>query len=94
MKFLVTWTIEPANIESAQQRFVEKGGQYGEDVHLLGQWHSVNGLGGWSVVEAKSAIALTTWLDAWNDLLEISITPVVDIQEAAEFLARKLKPAA
>jgi hypothetical protein len=91
MKFLATWTIQPQHILAAQKRFVEKGGQYGEGVQLLGQWHSANGVKGWSLVEAQSAMALNVWLDAWADLLEITITPVVEAQEAAGYLANKMK---
>jgi hypothetical protein len=91
VKFLATWSIQGTNVQAAQQRFVQKGGQYGEGVRLLGQWHSVNGVHGWSVVEAESALALTTWLDAWADLLEISITPVIEATEAGGFLTNKFK---
>ena len=91
MKFLSTWSIQGINVQAAQQRFVQKGGQYGEGVQLLGQWHSVNGVHGWSVVEAESALALTTWLDAWADLLEITITPVIEATEAGGFLTNKFK---
>ena len=90
MTFLATWSITTANVQAAQQRFVEKGGQYGE-VRLLGQWHSANGVNGWSVVETDSAMALNAWLDAWADLLEIARTPVVDAQDAGKFLTQKLK---
>jgi hypothetical protein len=38
-------------------------------------------------------MALNTWLDAWADLLEIAITPVVETQEAATYLANKFKKA-
>jgi hypothetical protein len=93
MKFLASWSIPATNVQAAQKRFVEKGGQYGKGVQLLGQWHSVNGVKGWSVVEAESAMALNTWLDAWADLLEIAITPVVEAQEAATYLANKFRKA-
>jgi hypothetical protein len=88
MKFMTTWSIPAATLETAQQRFVEKGGQYGE-VKLLGQWHSANGVQGWSIVESDSAMAINTWLDAWADLLDITITPVVEAEEAAGFLTKK-----
>ena len=91
MKFLATWSIQTANVQAAQQRFVQKGGQYGEGVQLLGQWHSANGVRGWSVVESESAMALNSWLDAWADLLDITITPVVEAEEAAGYLAKKFK---
>jgi Protein of unknown function (DUF3303) len=91
VKFLATWSIQGTNVQAAQQRFVQKGGQYGEGVQLLGQWHSVNGVQGWSVVEAESAMALNRWLDAWADLLEITVTPVVEAAEAGGFLTDKFK---
>ena len=92
VKFLAEWSIQGANLPAAQQRFVEKGGQYGEGVQLLGQWHAANSAKGWSVVEAESAMALVVWLDAWADLLDITITPVIEAGEAAEYLVTKLKP--
>jgi hypothetical protein len=57
MKFMTTWSIPAAHLQTAQQRFVDKGGLYGE-VKLLGQWHSTNGVNGWSLVESDSATAL------------------------------------
>jgi len=91
VKFLATWTIAGSNVQAAQQRFVDKGGQYGQDVTLLGQWHSANGVKGWSLVESDSAMALNVWLDAWADLLDITITPVIEAQEAGAYLTQKLK---
>ncbi len=91
MKFLATWTIAGSNVKAAQQRFVDKGGQYGQNVTLLGQWHSANGVNGWSLVESDSAMALNVWLDAWADLLDITITPVIEAQEAGAYLTQKLK---
>ena len=90
MKFIATWNIASANLAAAQRRFVEEGGKYGEGCRLLGQWHSVNGVQGWGLVEAESAMALNMWLDAWADLLVITITPVVEAEEAAAFMAKKL----
>jgi len=34
MNFLATWTIQPEHMLPAQKRFVEKGGQYGQGVHV------------------------------------------------------------
>ena len=90
MKFMATWNIPAAHVQTAQQRFVKKGGLYG-DVKLLGQWHSVNGVEGWSLVETDSAMAINAWLDSWADLLDITITPVVEAEEAGGFLTRKFK---
>ena len=36
-------------------------------------------------------MALNVWLDAWADLLDITITPVVEAQEAGAYLTQKLK---
>ena len=63
MKFMATWNIPAAHVQTAKQRFVKKGGLYG-DVKLLGQWHSVNGVEGWSLVETDSAMAINAWLDS------------------------------
>jgi Protein of unknown function (DUF3303) len=46
---------------------------------------------GWSLVESQSAMPLNVWLDAWADLLDITITPVVEAQEAAGYLTNKMK---
>ncbi len=35
-------------------------------------------------------MALNMWLDAWADLLDITITPVVDAEEAAAYMVKKL----
>ena len=91
MKFMVSWAVEAANLEAAQERFVDKDGQYGEAT-VLGQWYSTNGVSGWSLIEAEDAVALNCWTEAWADILNIGmIAPVVEGQELAAFLAKKIK---
>lgn len=91
MKFMVTWTVEAANLEAAQRRFIEQDGHYAE-AKLLGQWYATNGVSGWSLVESEDATALDSWISFWADLLNISmIAPVVEGQEVAAFLASKVK---
>lgn len=86
MKFITTWSVRPAQQREATARFLQTGGGPPAGVTMLGRWHAAGK--GWVLAETDNAKALYEWLAQWGDLLEFSVTPVVEDAEAAEVLKK------
>jgi len=68
MKFMTTWSLEPAHRKQATARFLETGGSPPTGVKMLGRWHGP--AGGFVLAETSDIKALYEWLGQWSDLLE------------------------
>ena len=86
MKFLVTWSLQTIHQKEATARFLATGGPPPSGVAMLGRWHGP--AGGFCLAETSDAKALYEWVRAWCDLLEFTVTPVVDDAEAAEVMKK------
>jgi hypothetical protein len=82
MKFMTTWSLTPDQQKEATARFLQTGGGPPAGVTMLGRWHAAGA--GWVLAETDNAKALFEWLAQWSDLLEFSVTPVLEDAEAAE----------
>jgi hypothetical protein len=91
MKFMSTWTLIPGSVKTAAEQFLAGGGLEGEDVKLLGRWHSADCSGGFSLYETDSAAALHLGAAKWADLLEINTIAVVEDAEAGPNLVTVFK---
>ncbi len=91
MKFMSTWSLLPGSVKAAAQQFLAGGGLEGEDVKLLGRWHSADCTGGFSLYETNSAAALHQGAAKWADLIEINTVPVIEDGEAGANLAAVFK---
>lgn len=88
MKFMTTWSLKPAQQREATARFLKTGGSPPAGVTMLGRRHGAGH--GFVLSETDSAKALYEWLAQWTDLLEFTVTPVVEDAEAAEALQKVL----
>jgi Domain of unknown function (DUF3303) len=86
MKFIVKWKIPSETRIAAEKRFLESGGAPPAGVHLIGRWHGASGWG-LAVAETTDAKALYTWVQQWNDVLELDVTPCLDDAEGAEVIS-------
>jgi hypothetical protein len=86
MKFMVRWKIPCAARVAAEQRFLATGGAPPAEVKIVGRWHGASSWGV-AIAETSDARALYTWVQQWNDLLELEVTPCLDDAEAAEVIA-------
>jgi hypothetical protein len=78
MLFHITYTLTNQTRDTAQKRFKETGGGPPEGAKMLGRWHCAQGLKGFVLAEATDAVAITTWMQQWTDLLTFEVNPVVD----------------
>ena len=87
MLFQISYTIQPQNRDEAQARFRETGGLPPEGVSMVGRWHCAQGRKGFLLAEASDAVALTSWIQQWSDILSFEITPVIDDEQMMQVIA-------
>jgi Protein of unknown function (DUF3303) len=88
MKFMLTYTVPPATRDTAIARFLETRGQPPPGVRLLGRWTRVDLCGGVALLESEDPQALMALAQAWSDLLELTIAPVLEDRELSDVLQR------
>ena len=88
MKFMLTYTVPLATRDAAIARFLETRGQPPPGVRLLGRWTRVDLCGGVALLESEDPQALTALAQAWSDLLELTIVPVLEDRELTDVLQR------
>ena len=90
MKFMMTfsWKPDTKTREEAIARFRKTGGLPPKGATLLGRWTRSDFSGGYDLIEADDSLALTEFALMWSDLMELSITPVLEDQELSEVLKR------
>lgn len=86
MKFMVTWSMNPDHRKDTNARFLETGGGPPAGVEMLGRWHAA--AGGFVLAETGDVKPLYEWTGRWADLLDFTVTPVMDDAEAAEVIKR------
>lgn len=87
LKFISMYEFRPENRDAAVQRFMGGGGAPPpEGVQMLGRWHDVSMLRGFTLSEATDASALAKWSHDWADLLSIESVPVIDDEELGQVL--------
>lgn len=62
----------------------------GEDVTIIGRWHTVGNGSGICIAETDSVSALTSWMVNWAPLCDITISPVTDDATTRAVLNSKL----
>ena len=86
MKFIVTWKLPNTSVVDTEARFLKTGGPPPSGVKMLGRWHGMSG-GGVAIAETSDPKALYTWMAHWNDLLELSVSPCLEDDEAGEVMS-------
>lgn len=86
MKFLVTWKLYPGKLHEILPKFAAMTPEEDQavlgDVKLVGRWHDLQRGRGAAVLEADDAAAIAKYALAWNEVMDLDITPVLDDEEA------------
>ncbi len=92
MKFMITYDWAPDAEARAKgfARFKKIAGATPKGVKLLGRWTRADLGGGYVIVEADDPRALGAFSLEWSDLMDLSISPVIEDADLAE-LIRKAK---
>ena len=90
MRFMLTFAIKPEarGRDEAIARFKATGGQPPKGAKLLGRWTAADFSGGFDLLETDDPQGLAEFALMWSDLMELSITPVVEDGPLAEVLQK------
>ena len=94
MQFILTFTIPPATRDAAIARFLKTGGQPPPGVQMLGRWTQLDLCGGVAWLESEDPQALTAFAQAWSDVVELTLAPVLEDQDLVAVLKRARHPSA
>lgn len=83
MKVAVTWTIPAELSKTAIKRFLDTGAPPPAGVNMLGRWHSLDGAHGFTIAESADPKAIFAWIAEWTDVVNFTVTTVLDDGEAA-----------
>ena len=86
MKFMLTFTLQPATRNEAIARFLKTGGQPPKGAKLLGRWTSTDLSKGYDLLETDDPSSMTELALQWTDLMEMNIVPVVEDKELGDVL--------
>lgn len=88
MRFMATWKIDPAHQREAARRFLAGGAPAPEGMRILGRWHAPGSATGFELCEADDLGLVAANMAEWGNLMELTVTPVLDDEAAAAALAR------
>jgi hypothetical protein len=87
MKFVMTYSIPNGAWDKAVSRFLDTKAPAPEGVELLGRWHAAAGRNGFLLLEGEDVSAIYRFGAQWHDVCDLTVTPVVDDDEAGAVLA-------
>jgi hypothetical protein len=90
MTFMVTYSLPIETVEERTSRFLNTGAPPPEGVTMLGRWHAVSAARGWVLATTQDPKALFHWITGWSDVMDFEIDLVLDDEEAAEVLRRRM----
>lgn len=79
MLYMVIERFAPGNVAAVGERFRTKGRLMPEDagVEYVASWMTEDGARCFQIMRAPSRESLQPWIDAWSDLVDFEIVPVV-----------------
>ena len=88
--YMVRFKLSGADRNTAITRFMtnEKAMTPPEGVTSVARWHSVEGNGGWNIVDSPDTKSVADWILHWSDVLSYTVTPVVSDEELGELFQK------
>lgn len=83
MKVAVKWTLPAELSKTAIKRFLDSGAPPPAGVTMIGRWHALDGGHGFIIAESTDPKAIFAWVAEWTDVVDFTVTPVLDDAEAA-----------
>ena len=89
MKFMMTarWAPDTQQRAEAIARFQRTDGFPLDGIRLVGRWTRVDLKGGFDLLETDDMKKLAQFAYEWNDLMQLTTTPVMDDAELGEVLS-------
>ncbi|MBI4481882.1 MAG: DUF3303 family protein [Acidobacteria bacterium] len=90
MKFMMTfsWAPDTQKRNEGIARFQKTGGLPPKGATLLGRWTRADLSGGFDLLETDDPKTLAEFSLMWNDLMELTIVPVLEDEALADVLKR------
>jgi len=85
MLFMVIESFGPGRLNAVRDRFTTRGRMLPANVTYHASWFDETGARCFQLMEAPDRAALGPWIDAWSDLVDFEIIPVLP---SADFWAR------
>lgn len=83
MRFMVIERFRDDDPAPVYPRFAERGRMLPESVTYLDSWVAADGTCCYQLMDCARESDLAPWLDAWADLVEFEVVPVLDSATAA-----------
>jgi len=87
MLYMVIEHFRPGGAPAVYQRARERGRLMPDGVRYVSSWVEPDFGRCFQVMEADDSSLLRQWTDAWEDLVEFEVIPVITSAEAAERMA-------
>ena len=88
MKYMLSWKISPSQYKPTVEAFLETGAPDIDGMKTLGRWHALGSATGWHLVEGDDAEVIAHHVAKWAGMVELTVSPVVDDQGAANSLSK------
>ncbi|HJO04448.1 MAG TPA: DUF3303 family protein [Acidobacteriota bacterium] len=89
MRFMMTYAVPSDAWETAVERFLDSGGLPPEGVTMVDRWHAAAGRHGFILLETDDPTAIYQFAVEWSDVVDHTITPVLDDDEVAAVLSAR-----
>ena len=87
MRVMVIETVGNGDPNPVYARFAERGRMLPAGVTYINSWIAEDGARCFQLMECDSIALLQPWIDAWSDLTDFEVVPVIETAEAAERFA-------
>ncbi len=87
MKFMLSWRVHKDKRQESFKGFSQMTDEdiksdIGDNIQLIGRWHDMVGFTGVAIFETDDANAIANFALNWNSVLDATVTPVLDDDEA------------
>ena len=92
MIFISYYKIKPENLIAAMKRFTsgDPEAEMPEGTKLIGRYHNAATTSGVAIIESDTVEAAMRWAMKWNDLMDITLDPVVEDEVVGQMCVEKL----
>ena len=84
MNYMIVEKFRPGKVKELYKRFDKKGRLMPEGVTYINSWIDEKVEVCFQLMEAESMEKLQEWMDAWSDLCEFEVFPVVSSADAKQ----------
>jgi len=84
MQYMIIERFRPGKVKDMYKRFADKGRMLPVGVNYVNSWINESVTVCYQVMEAETREQLQQWTDAWKDLVDFEVIPVISSAQAKE----------